>query len=135
MQIPDFAGTGEMRQFTECPGQDLFVAGPVMRAAERAADRVIDKGAAGRGDVGHDIESCSDHKSWNSVGFDDVRDETDGLVAKRSIWNKECEIRFQSFQFARDQRSDLPFNLIMAAKPAHKGDMERRSGSNRPIIG
>ena len=68
-----------------------------MRRAECPPHRVIDEGGAGRHDFRHDIEGRSNHEGRNALRFDDVRDETDGLVAKRSIGNEQRQIHLESF--------------------------------------
>lgn len=86
-----------MRQFSERPDQNCFVARPVMRRAECPPHRVIDESAAGRRDFRHDVEGRADHKRGDMLRFDDVSDETDGLVAKRSIGDEQRQIHRESF--------------------------------------
>ncbi len=97
-----------------------------MRRAERPADGVIDESAARRRDSRHDVERRPDNERGNALGFDDMRDEADGLVAERSIGDEQRHIHFGSLQIAGDSGSDFAFDLLMAAEPAHERDMERR---------
>jgi hypothetical protein len=46
---------------------------------------MINKNSTRRRDLTHNVEGCADHKSRNSFAFDNMGDETDGLVAKRSV--------------------------------------------------
>ena len=64
----------------------------VARTAKGATHRMINKDGAGRADVGHDVEDCTDNKGWDSMALDDMRDETDGLVAERSVGDEQCQI-------------------------------------------
>ena len=72
-----------------------------MRRAEGAADRMIDKDRPRRGDFAHDIVRGADHQSRNASGFDHVSDETDGLVAERSIGNEQSEVDFRLLSSGR----------------------------------
>jgi hypothetical protein len=67
-----------------------------MRRTERPAHRVIDESAPRRRDFRHDVERRADHERGNALGFDDMRNETDGLVAKRSIGDEQRDIDFGS---------------------------------------
>jgi hypothetical protein len=55
---------------------------------------VIDENSAGRRDFRHDVEHRTDHERGDAARFNDVGDETDGLVAKRSIGDKKSYIDF-----------------------------------------
>ena len=96
-----------------------------MRRAERPAHGVIDESAARRRDFRHDVQRRADHERGNALGFDDMRDETDGLVAERSIGDEQRQIHFGSVQIAGDGRSDFALDLLMAPEPAHERDVKR----------
>ena len=64
---------------------------------------MINKDGAGRPDLSHDVEDCTDNKGWDSVTLDDMGDETDGLVAEGSIGYEQGEIDFGLAQFCRDR--------------------------------
>lgn len=96
-----------------------------MRRAERPAHGVIDESAARRRDFRHDVESRAGHERGNTLGFDDVRDETDGLVAKRSVGDEQCQIDFGTLQFGGDGGSDHAFYFFVALEPAHKRNVKR----------
>jgi len=66
-----------------------------MRRTERAADWMIDKDRPRGCDFAHDIVSGADHQCRNAAGFDYVSDETDGLVAERSVGDQQCEVDFR----------------------------------------
>ena len=55
--------------------------------AERASHRVIHEDRTGWDDLADNIEHCAGQQSRDSSIFDHMRDETDGLVAKRSVRN------------------------------------------------
>ena len=105
-----------------------------MRRAERPAHGVIDESAARRRDFRHDVERRADHERGNAPGFDDVRDETDGLVAKRSIGDEQRHIDFGSLQIAGDGGSDFALDLLMAPEPAHERDVKRCQGADDAAI-
>jgi len=96
-----------------------------MRRAERPAHGVIDESAARRRDFRHDVKRRADHECGNALGFDDMRDETDGLVAKRSIRHEQRHIRFGSLQIAGNGGSEFALDLLMAPEPTHEGDVKR----------
>ena len=96
-----------------------------MRRAEGPAHGVIDESAARRRDFRHDVERRADHERGNAPGFDDVRDETDGLVAKRSIGNEQRHLHFGPLQIAGDGGCDFALDLLMAPEPAHERDVKR----------
>jgi hypothetical protein len=56
-----------------------------MGRSESPADRMVDKGRARRCDLAHDIERSANHQRRNAVRFDDVSNETDGLVTEGSV--------------------------------------------------
>ena len=84
-RIAYLAGLGEIRQLRQHLSQDRFVAPAVMGWAEGAPNRMIDKDRARRRDLSHDIEGRAHHQGWDAPVFDHVGDETDGLMAKRSV--------------------------------------------------
>ena len=98
----------------------------VSGVAKGATDRMIDKNGARRADVGHDVENRADNEGWNSMALDDMGDETDGLVAERSVGNEERQIDLGFGQFAGDRRRKLALNLRMLPQPAHKRKVARR---------
>ena len=95
-----------------------------MRRAERPAHGVIDESAARRRDPRHDVERRADDKRGNALSLNDMRDETDGLVAERSIGNEQRHIHFGSLQIAGDGGSDFALDLLMAPEPAHERDVK-----------
>jgi hypothetical protein len=50
---------------------------------------MIDEDGARRRNFRHDVERGADYQRRNALSFDDVGDETDGLVTKRSVGNQE----------------------------------------------
>ena len=71
-----------------------------------------------------DVERHADHERGNAPGLDDVRDETDGLVAKRSIRNQQSQINLQSFELVRNCRRKIVFDFFVAPNSAHERNME-----------
>jgi hypothetical protein len=91
-EIADLSRSREARQFAQRPRQDLTTALPLTRRAESPADGVVDENRSRRSDSAHDVVSRSDDERGNAPTFDDVGDETDGLMAERSIGNKKGEV-------------------------------------------
>lgn len=58
-------------------------------SAKRPPHRVIDKHRAWRGDFGHNVKGRADNQGRDAMAFDHVGDETDGLMAERSIRHEE----------------------------------------------
>ncbi len=97
-----------------------------MGRAEGAAHRMIDKQRARRRDSAHDVVRRADHESRNSLAFDHMSDETDGLVAKGSIGHEQSDIDLSLLQVVGDRRRQLIFNLAVIAQTAHEGKVQRR---------
>lgn len=91
-----------------------------MRRTERAADWMIDKDRPRRRNFAHDIVRGPDHQCRNAAGFNDVSDETDGLVAERSIRNEQGEINFGLLQIIGDSGREFIFNFCRIAQAAHE---------------
>ena len=125
MQITNFTAIGEQRPFSKCLVENGFIARTVMRRAECPAHGVINKSAARGSNLRHDIKRRSDHERGNPMGFDDVRDEANGLVAKRSIWHEQRRINLRALQFAGNSRGDFALDLLVAAQPTHERDVKR----------
>jgi hypothetical protein len=53
---------------------------------------VIDEHRARRRNLTHDVEGGARHQRRNALIFDNMGNETDGLMAERSIGNEQCEI-------------------------------------------
>ena len=91
-----------------------------MRRAKGPADWMIDKNRPRRRDFTHDVVRCPDHQCRNAAGFNDVSDETDGLVAERSIRNEQGEIDFGLFEFSGNGGREFIFNFCRIAQAAHE---------------
>lgn len=118
-RVADLAGSGEFRQLRQHPRQDRFVARAVMGRAEGAAHGVIDKNRARRRDLADNIEGRARQQCRNTLIFNHMRDETNGLVAKRSIRHQQCQVNFDLGHFPGDGGSQFGFNLLLAPDPAH----------------
>ena len=90
--IVGLIATGKFRYFVKRGSQNRFVAIAVMRWTEGSAYWVIDKDSSRRCYSAHYVQSGADHQGWNTARFDNVGDETDGLMAKWSIGHQYGEI-------------------------------------------
>ena len=66
-----------------------------MGRAESATYGVVDKDRARGRDFAHDVKRRANDQRGNAATFDDVSDETYGLVTKRSIGHEESEVDFR----------------------------------------
>ena len=126
---------GEARPFSQGFNQNRFIARPIMRWTECPAHGVIDKSAARGRDFQHDIERGADYERGNALGFDDVGDETDGLVAKRSIRHQQRRIHLGALQFAGNGGGDFGLDLLVATEPSHERDVKRRQRADHAAFG
>ena len=85
MRIVNFTALSEVWQFSQRSSQHCFVARAIVRRAERTTHWMIDENSARRRDFLHDVEGRTDHEGRDAVAFDDMSDETDGLMAERSV--------------------------------------------------
>ena len=129
-RVANLPGLGEVRQLRQHPRQDLFITPAVMGRAEGAAHRMIDKDRPWRQDVADNIDGGARQQRRNALIFDDMGDETDGLVAEGSIRNEQCEIDFRTDQVLRDGGRQLGFNFLLAPDPAHDRDMKGRQSTD-----
>jgi hypothetical protein len=53
---------------------------------------MIDECRARRCDLAHDVMGGADHQRRNAVPFDDMGDETNGLMTERSVGHQQREI-------------------------------------------
>ena len=67
---------------------------------------MIDEGRPRRRDLSHDIVRRADDQSRNASAFDHVGDETDGLMAKRSIGNEQSQVDRGLLQFLGERRRE-----------------------------
>ena len=79
---------------------------PFVRWPESPADRMIDEGRPRRRDLSQDIVRRADDQSRNASTFDHVGDETDGLMAKRSIGNEQSQVDPGLLQFSDERRRE-----------------------------
>lgn len=92
MKVSDLAGLGKMRQLGHRFEQNFFISLALTGPAKGTAHGVIHKHGARRWNLGHDIEDGADDQGGNFLALDHVSDETDGLVAKGSVGNQECQL-------------------------------------------
>lgn len=87
---------------------------------------MIDKSGAWRRNLAHNIVRRADHQRWYAAAFNDVGDETDGLVAEGSIGNEQCEIDLSICQFLGERGSEIILNHVLCADAAHERKIKRR---------
>ena len=87
---------------------------------------MIDEGCPRRRHLSHDVVRCADDQSRNALGFDHVGDETDGLVAKRSIGDEQSQVDLGLPQFSGEHRRKRVFNFLMAPHAAHEREVKGR---------
>jgi len=68
----------------------------------------------------------ADDQCRDSACFNHMRDDTDGLVAERSVGNQQGEIDFSSLQFSDKGGRQFVFNFSMFAQAAHERKVKRR---------
>ena len=68
----------------------------------------------------HDVAHRTDHECRNATRLDAVRDETHGLVAKRSIWRQDGQVDTHGLQLIRESRCQLLLDLLLDFRPANK---------------
>ena len=91
-----------------------------MRRSECPADRMIDKRRSRRRDFAHNVVRRADHQRGDAASLDHVRDETDGLMAERSVRNEQGEIDVRFGEFVGQRGCKLVLNLPMPADAAHE---------------
>ncbi len=125
MKLANLAAAGKTGQFRQGFRQHYFIALPVVRRTKSPADRMVDKHCARRRQSAHDVVRRADDECRNSSTFDHVSDETDGLVAKRSVRDEQREIDLGACQFTGKRWRELVFNCLMLPQAAHEGKMKR----------
>ena len=124
--VANLAGAAEVRNPSQRAGQDRFIALTVVGRAEGAPDRMIDEDGAWGRDFAHDVEDRSDNQCGDASAFNDMSDETDGLMAEGSVGNEQCQVHLRLHQLTGDGRRQLVFNFLMLAQPAHERKVVRR---------
>ena len=87
---------------------------------------MIDEGRPRRRDLSQDIVRRAEDQSRNALAFDHVGDETDGLMAKRSIGNEQSQVDPGLLQFLGERRRKRVFNFFMAPHAAHEREVKGR---------
>src|SRR4029077_13706016 len=96
MRITNLTERGKVWQFSQRSSQHCFIARAIVRPPKGAAHGVIDENSAGWRYFAHNIESRADHQGRDALTFDDVGDETDGLVAKGSVRHQKRQINLRA---------------------------------------
>ena len=91
-QIANLTRPREVWQLRQRLGENGLAALSIVRRAEGPANRMIDKGGTRRRNPAHDVVSRADDQGWNAPAFDHMGDETDGLMAKRSVGNEQRRV-------------------------------------------
>ena len=87
---------------------------------------MIGEGCPRRRHLSHDVVRRADDQSRNTLGFDHVGDETDGLMAKRSIGNEQSQVDLCLLQFSGERQRKRVFNFLMAPHAAHEREVKGR---------
>jgi hypothetical protein len=75
-----------------------------MRASKCATHRMVDKNGTGRPNFFYNIQRGANDQRGNSIILDNVSDETNGLMAERSIGYEQSQINRGSLQLHCDGR-------------------------------
>ena len=97
-----------------------------MGRAEGTAHRMIDEDRSWRDDPADDVEGRARQQSRNVATFEDVRDETDGLVTKWSVGDQQGQVNFGLGQFPGDGGRKLGFDFLVAPHTAHNRNVKGR---------
>ena len=100
----DLTGSSKTRQLMETSQQNGFIARPIHWRSKCPPDRMIDEDTSGRSNFAHDVESCADDQCRNPLGLYDVCNQTDGLVAERSIGYEQDEVHCRGGQLGSQRR-------------------------------
>jgi hypothetical protein len=125
-QVVDLIGSSKVWELRQYFFQDYLITAVVVGRPEGSPHRVINEHCPGWGDLAHDIQRRARYQSRNALGFNRVRDETDGLVTERSVGDEQRQINFELGQFASDDRRQLPFNFLLEPDSTHHGHVKGR---------
>lgn len=129
-QIANLSGRCELRQLLQRSCQYRLVTLAIVRRAEGTADRMVDERSARRDDFAHDVVGRADDQGRNAARFDDVGDETDGLVAERSVGDEQSEVDARFRELVRQRGSKLVLDAFMLAHAAHERIVKRCRGAD-----
>ena len=87
----------------------------IARRSKRTTDRVVHKNCSRRLYRGHDVSGGADHQGRNEGIFDDMGDETYGLMTKRSVGDEQGEVYLGFDQLPYNCGCQILFNPLMAA--------------------
>ena len=132
--ITNLSGSNKVHKLGQRPSQDGLVARAVMRRAEGPANGMIDENGARRPDSAHDVHSGADDYRGDALAFNDMSDETDGLVAKGSVGYEQREVHMLLRQFTRDGRCQFVFYLLMPPQLAHERKVAKRKPADDSLL-
>jgi hypothetical protein len=69
------------------------------------------------------------------MAFDDMGDETDGLMAERSVRDEQCQVNAGLLEFSSNRRGEFVFDLLMPPDTTHKRNVNGRQTSHDLLCG
>jgi len=105
-----------------------------MGRTEGTAYGVVDENGPRWRNAVHNVKGCADFQCGDSVTFNDVGDETDGLVAEGSVGYEKRQIDLRALQLAGDSRSKFGFYLLVTPQPTHKRNVKRRKLADSSLV-
>lgn len=107
----------------------------IPRGAKGTPDGMVNENRPWGPHPGHNVQGGSDHQRRNRGMFEDMSDETDGLVTKRSIRNQQGYVHSHLDQFPGNRWCQFGLDFLMAAHSPQKGNMDRRYTADDPLCG
>ena len=104
-------------------------------SAKILAHRVIDKDRSGRSYPRHNVADCANRQCRNILGFDDIGDETHGLVAVRSVGYEYSQMHALPRQLTRQDWGQLFFDFPVETNPTVDRKMKRGHATDKTLIG
>ena len=96
---------------------------------------MIDKDRPGRSYPRHNVADCANRQCRNILGFDEIRDETHGLVAVRSVGYEYSQMNDRARQRARQNRGQLFFDFPVQTDPPVDRQMKGGHATDKTLIG
>jgi len=106
-----------------------------MGPAEGLPRGVIDKDGPGRPDPRHDVADGADGQGCNAPGFNQVGDETHGLVAPRSVGNEHGQVHARFGQLVGQVRGQPLLDFPVKPNAAVDGKMKRGHAADQTLFG
>jgi hypothetical protein len=125
-EIADLTGARELWQLSQNTGKHFFIACSIVGRAEGAAYGVINERCARWSDFGQNIMGRAGDERRDSLAFDDVGDETNGLMAEGSVRHQQSQIDLCVLQITGDGGREFILNLLVLSHATHERKMKRR---------